>query len=147
MTSGNVAEASNSVKSPAGLTYSVATSGGGYDRIFVSVADAARGVCVQLILKSPSSKAVLPITAPHAFSVDSAKMFEGATPCSGAIARAGGVVATDGKGEITWPDPTPVVFPCTMNIHATVTFPAAAGRPSLTFQLDADRLVVRACPP
>jgi hypothetical protein len=121
------------------LNYWAKAEVGGFDRIFISAADAARGVCVQVILITSGKPSVLPISVPAPFSVNSVRLLDGAK-CSDLSTWWNGLAATSGGGTITWQPPAGVSIPCTIDIHAHVTFPATQALPSLTFALDVDRL-------
>jgi hypothetical protein len=132
-----------------GLTYTTAAVAGGYDRLFISIVDTARGKCVKLILRSPGPS---PLTSPPAITVPTPFVFEFASvfantqSCPNNAVRTGGVAAATGTGQISWVKRPTLVFPCTLDIHAQLTFPATSTQPGVIYQLDQTQIPVGTCP-
>jgi hypothetical protein len=128
------------------LVYTTRITAGGYNRLYLKVNDTARDVCLQILLQSPAPTTPLPsatgLSVPAHFGVARVSLHSG-TVCGTAIGQfATGTNATEATGQITWGRNGILTFPCTLEIHATVTFPAA---PPLVYQLSATNVPVNAC--
>jgi hypothetical protein len=128
------------------LVYTTRTGGGGYERLYLKVSDTARDVCLQVLLQSPAPTnplaSAMGLSVPTNFGVARVSLHNG-TVCGTAIGQfAPGTDASEATGQITWKPNGLVIFPCALDVHATVTFPAA---PPLVYELSATNVTVSVC--
>jgi hypothetical protein len=84
------------------------------------------------------------ITTPKEWGVAFAQVTNQASDCEqDAMPASMAVAATGGKGDITWDLPAGKFFPCEVNVHVELAFPASEPWVNTTESLNANGIVVK----
>jgi hypothetical protein len=108
----------------ADATYTASIVPTALNRISVLKADPDRNLCFSVLLVNPQTNQ-FPIMLPPMWAVESAWVQTGADQCAIFQPPSGAVRASGGSGQIDFAQLNTSGFPCSLDLHATLTFPPA----------------------
>lgn len=126
--------------SPDGARYTAQAWPGGLDHVEIFKADVARDLCVHLHLAytnaEPGTGRFPGMKVPPGWSVQSADKSRGARSCGFGERKGETTAARDVSGSVSWPATSGRLFPCWLDVDATLAFPDGTTETMASYAVD-----------